>query len=404
MSMSESEKYYDDKESEPASLLAGDAFPGDFSREEVAFAQELEALFSPENEEVPPLFVQTLLAAEDPRWDAVEHEFELKTQARVFRKLHINRRLFRPQRPSLQSLLGPLSSVSRPLLASASAFMLFILLTMTITAPSFASGLNYLLVGNHTGVLQVNSLPPLSFSSNVSHTHMKQKVQAPPASGPKLISLFEAQNQLHFSMFLPQYIPARYTQSDMYMYRGDQSWADGPVLVLDYSYSLPGVDLRPITIYEFKPRGNVKVLQVVKDGAAKKVQISPNGDHSAIYVEGYWIQTSNSSLWVYGHRSELIKEDPQQQVVLWISGDKRDGMDEAELSSITQSLHVLDHTRSHVNRVIQSDEEDAGALLSNDVICLDNSDNSAGPSFRLIGAPDQARPYMHPARASIFSS
>ncbi len=404
MSMSESEKYYGDREPEPASLLARTEFPGDFSEEEVAFVRELDGLFSPENEEVPPLFVQTLLAAEDPRWHIAEREFELKTHARVFRELNINRRLFRPQRPSLQSLLGPLSSVSRPLLASASAFMLVILLTMTITAPSFASGLNYLLAGAHTGVLQVDSLPPLSFSSNASHTHTKQKVEAPQASEPKLISLFEAQNQLHFSMFLPQYIPARYTQSDMYMYRGDQSWADGPVLVLDYSYSLPGVDLRPITIYEFKPRGNVKVLQVVKDGAAKQVQISPNGDHSAIYVEGYWIQTSSSSLWVYGHRSEIIKEDPQQQVVLWISGDKRDGMDEAELSSITQSLHVLDHNRSHVNRVIQSDEEDAGALFSNDVICLDNSDNSGGPSFRLIGAPDQTRSYIHSAKSSLFFS
>jgi hypothetical protein len=404
--MSESKKYYNDEEPEPASLSARECLPGDFSEEEVAFAQELDELFSTETEEMPPLFVQTLLAAEDPRLRIAEHGFELKTRARVFRELHLNRRLFRPQRPSLQSLLGPVSSASRPLVALAFTCMLFILLTMTITAPSFASGLNYLLAGAHTGVLQVNSLPPLTTSSspNVSNPHSQQKAQ-PSASDPKQISLFEAQNQLHFSMFLPDYIPARYTQSDLYMYRGDQSWADGPVLVLDYSYSLPGVDLRPITIYEFKPRGNVKVLQVVKDGAAKQVQISSNGDHSAIYVEGYWTQqTNSSSLWVYGHRSEIIKEDPKQQVVLWISGDKRDGMDEAELSAITQSLHVLDHNRSHFNRVIQSDEEDATTLFSNDVICLDNSDNSGGPSFRLIGAPVQARPAVHPSRASLFSS
>ena len=403
MSMSESEKYYDDRESELASLAAREHVPGDFSEEEMAFAQELDSLFSLETEEMPPLFVQTLLAADDPRLHIAEHGFELKTQARVFRELNLKRHLFSPPRPSLRSLLGPFSSAPRSLLVCASAFMLFALLTMTITAPSFASGLNYLLAGAHTGVLQVNSLPPLTSSSSASHVRPPQKAQVPVAE-PKQISLFEAQNQLHFSMFLPQYIPARYTQSDMYMYRGDQSWADGPVLVLDYSYSLPGVDLRPITIYEFKPRGNVKVLQVVKDGAAKQVQISHNGDHSAIYVEGYWIQTSSSSLWVYGHRSEIIKEDPQQQVVLWISGDKRDGMDEAELSSITQSLHVLDHNRSHVNRVIQSDEEDTTALFSNDVICLDNSDNAGGPSFRLIGAPDQTRQPTHPSRASFFSS
>jgi len=401
MSMSEFDGQYDDVESDLASLSEKDMFPSDYSEEDVAFAHALGSLFSLEDEETPPLFVQTLLANEDPRLQVVENEFELKTRARVFRQLNLNRRIFRAQRPSLHSMLGTLSSASHPLLAFASACMLFVLLTMTITAPSFASGLNYLLAGTHSGVLQVDHLPSLSTTSAASHARLPQKVLVP--TEPRQISLFEAQNQLHFSMFLPQYIPARYIQSDMYMYKGDQSWADGPVMVLDYSYSLPGVNLKPITIYEFKPRGNVKVLQVVKDGAAKQIQISHNGDHSAVYVEGYWTQTSNfSSQWVYGHRSEIIKEDPLRQVVFWISGDKRDGLDEAELSAITQSLHVLDHSRLPISRVIQSDEEDATGLFSNDVICLDNSDNSGGPSFRLVGAPDQAQP-DHLAKASIFS-
>ncbi len=401
MSMSEFDGQYNDVESDLASLSEKDMFPSDYSEEDVAFAHALGSLFSLEDEEVPPLFVQTLLANEDPRLQVVENEFELKTRARVFRQLNLNRRLFRPRRPSLRSMLGALSSASHPLLAFASACMLFVFLTMTIAAPSFASGLNYLLAGAHTGVLQVDHLPPLVTASATSRVHTSQKVLVP--AEPKQISLFEAQNQLHFSMFLPQYIPARYTQSDMYMYKGDQSWADGPVMVLDYSYSLPGVNLRPITIYEFKPRGNVKVLQVVKDGAAKQIQISHNGDHSAVYVEGYWTQTSSlSSQWVYGHRSEIIKEDPLRQVVFWISGDKRDGLDEAELSAITQSLHVFDYNRSPLNRVIQNDEEDATGLFSNDVICLDNSDNSGGPSFRLVGAPDQAQP-DYPTKTSIFS-
>ncbi|GAC1686074.1 MAG: hypothetical protein PVS3B1_26010 [Ktedonobacteraceae bacterium] len=402
MSTSESERYYNDAESEEDVFLsAQDMFPDDFSEEDASFAQELNALFSSEIEEVPPLFVQTLLAAEDPRLKIAEDGFELKTSAHVFRRLKLQRRLFHPQRPSLRLMRDALPSPSRPLLTLISACMLFFLLTLTLAAPSFAAGMNYLLAGAHTGVLQVHSLPPMPATASSAHTHAAQKNQ--PTPGPKQISLLEAQNQLHFSMFLPDYIPARYTQSDMYMYMGDQSWADGPVMVLDYYYSLPGVNLRPITIYEFKPRGNVKVLQVVKGGAAKQVQISHNGDHPAIYVEGYWTQTSNStSLWVYGNRCEIIKEDPRQQVVLWISGDKRDGMDEAELSSITQSLHVLDYNRARVNRVLRHNEEDVTSLFSNDVIWLDNSDNSGGPSFRLFGAPDKSQPYMHISNGSFF--
>src|SRR6185312_3975519 len=55
------------------------ALPPDFSEEDLAFAQELNTLFSPEQEDLPPYFVQTLLQAEDPRFRPVEHGFEKKT-------------------------------------------------------------------------------------------------------------------------------------------------------------------------------------------------------------------------------------------------------------------------------------------------------------------------------------
>ena len=69
-------------------------FPDDFSEEDFEFAQELNALFSLDREEMPPLFIQTLLAAEDPRLQPAESGFEKKTYVRVFRKLQLKRQLF----------------------------------------------------------------------------------------------------------------------------------------------------------------------------------------------------------------------------------------------------------------------------------------------------------------------
>src|SRR5258708_22953603 len=67
--------------------------PADFGEEDLAFVEELNALFSPEEEELPPYFAQTLLESEDPRFYPVEPGFEKKTSVRVFRDLKLRRPL-----------------------------------------------------------------------------------------------------------------------------------------------------------------------------------------------------------------------------------------------------------------------------------------------------------------------
>src|SRR6266566_4915202 len=69
MSMSEFEEQFHSEGDNLFSLsITEPSLPADFSEEDVAFAQELSQLFSPEKEELPPFFVQTLLEAEDPRY------------------------------------------------------------------------------------------------------------------------------------------------------------------------------------------------------------------------------------------------------------------------------------------------------------------------------------------------
>ncbi len=78
MSMSEfeGERSPDAEDRSWSSFLGEREFPDDFSDEEMAFARELDSFFSPDKEELPPYFVQTLLASEDARFQVLEQGFE----------------------------------------------------------------------------------------------------------------------------------------------------------------------------------------------------------------------------------------------------------------------------------------------------------------------------------------
>src|SRR5579862_1699391 len=90
MSMSEFDRRSHGQENEDSLHVSTQHDTGlreDFSAEDLAFAQELATLFSPEAEEMPPYFVQTLLDAENPRYQPVENGLEQRTSVRVFRRL-----------------------------------------------------------------------------------------------------------------------------------------------------------------------------------------------------------------------------------------------------------------------------------------------------------------------------
>src|SRR6266849_3692522 len=122
---------------------------------------ELNSIFSPEQEELPPYFVQNLLASEDQLFRPVEPGFEHKTRARVFRRLKLHRRLFHAPRSVFDALITGLSNIYArgSLLVSAIAFMLIMLVTVAFTVPSFVTGMSILLRGSHGGVYQVSTYP-----------------------------------------------------------------------------------------------------------------------------------------------------------------------------------------------------------------------------------------------------
>lgn len=383
MSMSEFDRLFQEwgEDEAPYSAEPAQNFPEDFSAEDMLFAQELQTLFPVEEDEAPPYFTQTLLEPDKPAYQVVEHRFEQKIHTRVFRRLKLRRRLFRTAPNLLQTAIEGFPK-RKPVIALGVACLLFMLMTMMATSSSFAYGMNILITGKHGGVLQT-----LGYPTGLSkQKHVQTKQTATTSSQPKQISLVEAQQELHFSMYWPSALPNNYALKGVYLHNNvNYTWADGPILELDYrlSRSIASRGIGDITISEFKPQG--QVLQVVQLGAAHQIEIDAQGHAKAIYIDGQWKSINKSGhTWSYGTRSELIYE--KDGILFWIVGDQRDGINRDALRAVASSLNVFDVQRTlhAVGRMSAIDlpEDNSSWTFANDVVY---TDSPSGPLWTTIG-------------------
>lgn len=400
MSMSEFERQLNSMWENDLSSLSTqrEALPPDFSDDDKAFVQELDSLFDIHEEEVPPLYVQTLLDVEGPRFQPVENGFEYKTRARVFRRLKLRRRLTDTGRPSLGSLIREMPL--RRTLAPTMALILLVFFTVILTSNSFASGMQLLLSGGRAGVMQVHNYP-----KGVKTGAIAKYASGLPDTSPTL-SLQAAQQKLHnWTLYWPHHLPDNYSLSNIYLYQEkQQSWADGPFMELDFA--LPAAQAHGrglLAIREFRLKPNVNVLQVVKDGAAQPIKVDQNGQAQAIYVDGQWILRNKIfPTWMYGQRSELIYQ--QDGIVFWIVGDQRDGIGKDELLRIATSLQVF-----HVSRAIHVGNDstmnsvslmdgDVNSPFTGDVLAIFPDDSNVGPYLTLVGSQSPAPSSTHSRR------
>ncbi len=344
------------------------AIPADFGEEDLAFVEELNALFSPEDEELPPYFAQTLLESEDPRFYPVEPGFEKKTSVRVFRDLKLRRRLYHDPKSLLGAVTTGMRGISarRSLLALTAAFMFIMLITVAFTAPSFAQGMAILLQGARGGVYQVHNFPKVVHGSQHSHQHSSNAQPGP-------ITLLAALQQLHFNMYWPAWVPRNYSLDSIYLYQAkDQSWSDGPVVELVFSLPdarAPAKGTGQIVIREFKP--SEEALQVVQDDAVHIIQNDQYGRPQAIYVNGQWLQSTGKFLpqWAYDGRSEVIYG--QNGVVFWIAGDQRDAINETTLWQIARSMRTMEATAFTHRKLLQFQVQQAALSDARDVFVND---------------------------------
>ncbi|HZC06962.1 MAG TPA: hypothetical protein VE338_15110, partial [Ktedonobacterales bacterium] len=255
---------------------SGRPWPNDFTLEEEQFAAELRAFFPIEDEELPPLYIQTLL--DDDTQAPLDRGDLRRMTYRVKRTLGLPRKpLFTRQwapsawadQLSVQSVTSTVKRAGRPVVALAALLIFCMVSSMYLATPSFAQGLR--IIFGDTGAQQVRQYP-----SNVApEKHVD--AAATPASQMPMFWLGSASGAYYYQGMrtLPQ------TQ-----------WSRGPILDIQYLLSARTAQQTGsgvLDIREFQISQSLSaVLQSVQEGSVNSVTV--NG-LNAVYVDGMWVTT-----------------------------------------------------------------------------------------------------------------
>jgi hypothetical protein len=298
----------------PSSPPAG-LFPPDFTSDERAFAEALHQMFSPEREDLPPLYVPTLTG--DVASRPIDPGFEQKMTYRVLGELGLPRSpLFDPPRSPAPRRPAMLRRLGRSGAVLTTFALIFMALSVVFAGPSFAQGLLILL--GHTGVEQVKSYPT-NVRPSASMVH--------PAGSTGF-----AQQPLNL---IDWFGPAvgKYTFASAEVF-APQEWSAGPIVDLHYTMAVPAGGSGELTLREFRIAPTLSsVLQVVADGSATTVQV---GNGTGVYVQGQWVHEGLKSWWHTGIREELITE--RDGLIFWVVADQRDGVGASDLVAAAQQL------------------------------------------------------------------
>lgn len=301
---------------------SGRPWPDDFTLEDAQFAAELHAFFSIEDEELPPLYIETLLGddavAPLERSDLRRMTYQVKRQLGLPRKPLFNRQ-WAPSawadQISVAQVTEAVKRTSRPLIALMALMVFCMLGTMYLATPSFAQGLR--IVFGNTGAQQVARYP-----RDVSQEKHVQTATAQVSQMP-LFWLGATSGEYYYQgvRTLPQ-----------------TEWSSGPIVDLQYVLSARTAQQTGsgiLDIREFQISQSLgAVLQSVQEGSATSVMV--NG-LNAVYVDGMWVASQGQrTVWQTGSRSMLIFEN--DGVIFWIVGDQRDGLGQAQLVQYASEL------------------------------------------------------------------
>jgi len=288
-------------------------FPPDFSSDELCLAQELERYFDIEREMLPPLFTETLAAP--MRYPPVAEGFEQRVTSRVFRNLQLPRRLFPSQQRFV--VLSPRWALRRSALALSALLCMLMFLSAIAAGPSFARGLQVLRL-HRTGVYLVEQYP--------------QHVERAPTQTHIYVDLATAVAKVPYTLYWPTTMPQNYDKEPLIELREARSYANGPLVELEFMGSQGGeVDIR-----EFRPENGYEVLQPADDGSTQTLTVK---DGTAIYVRGGW---DRQQRWVVGERSELVYE--YDGLAFWVVSEGLHPLGSQDLVAIINSLQPVNQS------------------------------------------------------------
>ncbi len=293
----------------------GHLSPADFSAEDLRLARALNEVFDLEQEDLPPLFLQTMTG---PRVWAAPEGLERRVRDHVFEQLDLSRpHVAQPKSETRRSTLEPRRRHVPRTIGLSTVFAL-VLLSLVAVAPSFAHGVRLLL--RQSGV----QLAPTYPTQTVFYQTQTQ-----------YLSLREAHEVVPFDIYWLGSTHARYKYQSLLLHVG-QSWADGPVVEFQYGLETASPGNGRLVVREFRPVSGSTVLLVVDQQSVQVLQVA---GHRVIYIDGRWVQHGQETIWQYGTRAELVYED--HGMIFWITADQRDGASRDWLSNVVTSLEKL---------------------------------------------------------------
>ncbi len=288
----------------------------DFLEEDLALERELNALFNPESENLPPLYVQTLMT-ERSTW-AIPPGLEERLIARTFRRLQLplptdtKEEQEPPHQPSPGYRL--LRRLPRPIGVGATLGLVLLLLIFLLPG-----------LGQEAHILFLQAQLPVPGYAGASSS---------PLALTQYLSARQTAEDVPFPIYWLNRNPVNYTFQSFLLHM-NQPWSDGPVVEFQYGHTNPRIGYGRLIIREFHPAGGDTPLEIVDPGAARVVQL---GDTSAVYINGQWVQENGEIIWQTGVETQLLYQ-ASDGLVFWFIADARD---EATLSSFESLVGALE--------------------------------------------------------------
>lgn len=322
----------------------GHLSPFDFSAEDLRLARALNDVFDLEQEDLPPLFFQTMTS---PRVWAAPEGLEQRMRHQVFERLALAHPDAAPPKTEARRVPVNLRLHPKPRTLGFSTVFALLLLSLVAVAPSFAHGVRLLL--GQSGVQLTPTYPAQTVTVKVQTQYL---------------SLHEAHEFVPFDIYWLGTQHDQYNYLSLLLHMG-QTWADGPVVEFQYSLERLSPGTGRLVVREFRPAGDSTVLLVVDQ---QSVQVMNVAGHRVIYIDGRWVQHGQETIWQYGTRAEVVYED--HGLIFWITADQRDGASREWLSNVISSLEKLYLTQPRIRMpemATISNIEWASALPSADV-------------------------------------
>lgn len=288
-----------------------------FLEEDQALERELNTFFNPEGEDLPPLFVQTLMS-ERNNW-TIPPGLEQRLISRVFHRLQLRQpAASQPQKQPEQKPPGYQTLRRLPQRLGLGAALGLAMLLLVAFLPA---------LGQEGRVLLIQAELSGSGYSSVANATLGLAQYLSPRQTAEAVP---------FPVYWLDKNPVNYTFQALLLHMG-QSWSDGPVVELQYGHNDLHIGYGRLIIREFRPAGGNTSLEVVDPSGAQRVELDGT---TAVSINGQWVQADGETFWQTGFQTQLLYQTPDG-LVLWFIADARDEATLQSFELLVQSLEPL---------------------------------------------------------------